>query len=68
MERWFGEITRKRIRRGVFSSVAALEEAIAEYLIVHNATPKPFVWTASVQSILDKIARASKTLSIVQKR
>lgn len=68
VERWFGEITRKRIRRGVFPSVASLEEAITEYLTVHNADPKPFVWTASAQSILGKIARAGKTLSIVQKR
>ena len=68
VERWFGEITRKRIRRGVFSSVAVLEEAITEYVAVHNAHAKPFVWTASAQSILDKIARAGKTLSIVQKR
>lgn len=68
VERWFREITEKRIRRGVFPNVAALEEAIAEYLQVHNTNPKPFVWTATVQSILDKITRAGKTLSIVQKR
>src|SRR5437867_4303166 len=45
VERWFGEITRKRIRRGAFKSVAELRSAILEYLENHNADPKPFTWT-----------------------
>jgi hypothetical protein len=45
VERFFAEITRKRIRRGVFKSVDELESAIMEYLENHNADPKPFIWT-----------------------
>lgn len=60
VERWFGEITRRRIRRGTFNSVPDLIRAIEEYVAVHNENPKPFVWTASVQSILDKIAKVKK--------
>ena len=47
VERFFAEITDKRIRRGAFDSVAQLENAIMDYLEQHNANPKPFVWTAS---------------------
>jgi len=57
VERWFGEITRKRIRRGVFSSVSDLVFAIEEFIRVNNANPKPFVWTKKVDAILEKIAR-----------
>jgi transposase len=62
VERWFREITEKRIRRGVFKSVHALVAAIMEYLEVNNADPKPFVWTASVQTILSKVKRANEVL------
>jgi transposase len=57
VERWFREITTKRIRRGVFHSVPDLVTAIEEYLTETNKDPKPFVWTASVASILAKIER-----------
>jgi transposase len=57
VERWFAEITRKRIRRGVFHSVAELEAAINEYITHHNQEPKPFVWTATVEKIMAKIAK-----------
>ena len=53
---WFGEITRKRIRRGVFSSVENLVSAIKEYIRINNENPKPFVWTKKVEVILGKIA------------
>jgi transposase len=62
VERFFGEISRKRIRRGVFKSVAELEKAIMDYLENHNADPKPFIWTKSAGEILEKIARAKQTL------
>ena len=62
VERFFGEITRKRIRRGVFKSVAELESAIMLYLENHNAAPKPFVWTKSAGEILEKVARAKQVL------
>ncbi len=62
VERFFGEITQKRIRRGVFKSVKDLETAIRDYLDQRNRDPKPFVWTASVQTILDKVRRANEAL------
>jgi transposase len=55
VERFFAEITEKRIRRGAFRSVQALEAAIREYLEHHNASPQPFVWTASADLILSKV-------------
>jgi hypothetical protein len=57
VERWFGEITRKRIRRGVLKSVSDLVSAIEEFIRVNNANPKPFVWTKNVATILEKVAR-----------
>jgi transposase len=62
VERFFAEITRKRIRRGVFRSVAELQSAIMEYLENHNADPKPFIWTKSAGEILEKVARAKQVL------
>jgi transposase len=55
VERWFGEITRKRIRRGVFKSVPDLVAAIDEFIRLTNKNPKPFVWTKTVKDILKKI-------------
>jgi transposase len=67
VERWFAEITNKRIRRGVFRSVKELETAIREYINVHNEDPKPFVWTRSADEILASIARfAQRTRSATQ--
>jgi hypothetical protein len=57
LERWFAEITRKRIRRGSFKSVADLIEAIQLYIDHNNTNPKPFVWTKCVDQILEKVAR-----------
>jgi len=62
VERFFAEITRKRIRRGVFHSVADLQRAINDYLEHHNADPKPFVWTASASSIIEKVNRGKQAL------
>jgi transposase len=57
VERWFAEITNKRIRRGIFRSVKELEAAIREYINIHNEAPRPFVWTRTADQILDSIAR-----------
>ena len=57
VERWFRELTEKRIRRGSFQSVPELIAAIGEYLTASNAEPRPFVWHASVESILNKIGK-----------
>ena len=62
VERWFRELTDKRIRRGVFRSVPDLEQAIHEFLDAYNADPRPFVWTASVDRILEKIGRCKAVL------
>ena len=62
VERFFAEITRNRIRRGAFKSVAELKRAIMDYLENHNANPKPFVWTKSAGEILEKVARAKQLL------
>jgi transposase len=56
VERFFAAITERRIRRGSFVSVKALEQAIREYLEHHNQDPKPFVWTATADKILNRIA------------
>ena len=63
VERFFRDITDKRIRRGVFTSVPELEAAINEYIAVHNAKPKPFIWTAKATDILAKVTRARATLN-----
>ncbi len=57
VERFFAQITERRIRRGVFTSVAQLERAIADYLAEHNKDPKPFAWTADADSILERLKR-----------
>ena len=63
VERFFRDITDKRIRRGVFTSVPDLEAAINEYIAVHNANPKPFIWTAKASDILAKVTRARDALN-----
>ena len=65
VERWFAELTNKRIRRGVFRSVRELEAAIREYIEVHNQDPKPFVWTTADQ-ILASIARYAQRTTTAQ--
>ena len=62
VERWFREITDKRIRRGVFRSVPALIAAIKDYLDNHNQNPQVFVWSAPVEQILAKIAKCKEAL------
>jgi transposase len=66
IERWFAELTNKRIRRGSFSSVEDLIAAIHEFLAAWNEKPKPFVWTATVDSIQAKLARCRQTLEQIQ--
>ena len=62
IERWFREITDKRIRRDTFKSVPQLIAAIDAYIQHHNKNPKPFIWTAQVQDILEKVRRARAVL------
>jgi transposase len=64
VERWFGLLTQRQIKRGAHKSVASLKAAIIEFLDAHNEEAKPFVWTKSADDILASIARfASRTLA-----
>jgi len=63
VERFFRDLTVKRIRRGVFHSVAELQQAIREYIDEHNKKPKPYLWTAKARDILEKVKRAWMKLS-----
>jgi transposase len=65
VERFFAEITNKRIRRGAFGSVAELEAAILDYLDGHNADPKPFIWTKTAEIILEREGRALEKLESI---
>ena len=60
VERWFAKITEQRIRRGVFKSLDELIRAIDDYIAEHNQAPKPFVWTASADLILNRVAGLCK--------
>ena len=62
VERWFRQITDKRIRRGVFHSVPELIGAIDAYIAQHNRDPKPLIWTAKAEQILAKVKRARAVL------
>jgi transposase len=66
VERWFGEITSKTIRRGVFYSVPDLIATINEFLEAWNEDPKPFVWTATMDSILEKLQGCRQTLERIK--
>ena len=62
IERWFRDLTDKRIRRGAFRSVAELVQAIMDYIEAHNEDPETFQWTAKAEDILAKVARARAVL------
>jgi len=62
VERWFGEITHRRIRRGSFSSTKELIDAIHEYIRINNEHPTPFVWTKRADAILDKVSRCKAVI------
>jgi len=65
VERWFRELTDKAIRRGVFHSVPDLVAAIEQFLDAHNDDPRPFVWTASAEAIIEKVGRCEAVLETV---
>jgi transposase len=66
VERFFRNLTDKNLRRGVFHSVGDLIEAIEKHITVHNKDPKPFIWTASANDILEKVKRGRNTLNKLQ--
>ena len=65
VERWFREITDKRIRRGSFKNVPVLIAAINHYIETHNQNPQVFVWSASVEKIMTKISKCKEALDAV---
>ena len=65
-ERFFAEITAKRIRRGAYTSVDELEGAIYDYLVQHNTKPKPFVWSKSASDIIASERRALDALDQIR--
>ena len=66
VERWFGELTSKAIRRGIFPSISDLKQAIEAYLESWNEDPNPFVWTATVESVWAKITKCRDVLEKAQ--
>jgi transposase len=66
VERWFGELTGKRLRRGTFTSATDLVHAINEFMAAWNEEPKPFVWTTTVESIVEKLQRCRQTLEQIK--
>ena len=66
VERFFRSLSVDALRRGVFTSVAELKTAIDSYVRKHNQNPKPFVWTAKANDILQKVIRANSRLSCKQ--
>ena len=66
VERFFAEITSKRIRRGSYTSVDDLETTIYDYLAQHNAKPKPFTWTKTAEDILTREQRALDKLDEIR--
>ena len=65
IERWFGKLTDKAIRRGIFHSVPDLITAIETYLNTNNQNPQPFTWTATADQILDNVRRGRVTLDAI---
>jgi transposase len=63
VERFFRDLTQKRLRRGVFRDVEELITAIGDYIDHHNKNPKPFIWTAKANDLLEKVKRARRTLN-----
>lgn len=66
VERFFGVLTQKQLRRGIFTSVKELEAAIMRFIDTHNHNKKPFIWTKSAEEILVKVGRARQALSYQQ--
>jgi transposase len=65
VEIFFGQLTDKAIRRGIFHSVPDLIKAIEVYLAAHNENPEPFTWTATTDQILEKVRRGRVTLEAI---
>ena len=62
VERFFRDLTQRELRRGIFTSLRQLEDALTDYIVRHNENPKPFIWTAKASDILEKVTRARTAL------
>jgi len=62
VERFFSELTTRQLKRLTVTSVSELEAAITNYIERRNQAPRPFVWTAAVETILAKVNKANATL------
>jgi transposase len=62
VETFFATLTRRRLKRGVFHSIVALQAAINRYVEEHNQSPEPFVWTADPERIIDQVRRGNQAL------
>ncbi|MEW2275645.1 IS630 family transposase, partial [Streptomyces griseofuscus] len=63
VERWFAELTQKKLKRGVHRSVQALERDIRAWIADWNDHPRPFIWTKSADEIRDKVAAYCQRIS-----
>jgi len=63
IEGFFKQLSQQRLTRGVFHNVTELKQAIAHFIEAHNTDPKPFVWTATAQQIIEKVGRARLALN-----
>ena len=66
VERFFRDLSERRLTRGVFESVEALQRAVKEYIAHNNQNPNSFIWTAKASAILAKVARAYRKLDKLQ--
>jgi hypothetical protein len=66
VERFFGDLTQNRLRRGVFRDVEELIMAIGDYIDRNNQNPKPFICTAKTNDILEEVKRARRSLNNIQ--
>ncbi len=65
VEGFFAKLTKRRLRRGVFGSLVELQAAINRFLAETNGDPKPFVWTATPEHVLEKVRRGNQALDAI---
>jgi len=66
VERFFRDLSEQQLRRGIFRSVPELQQAVMDYVDLHNEAPAPFIWTKSAQDILEKVTRGRRSLNKLQ--
>ncbi len=65
VEGFFAKLTKQRLKRGVFKSIGDLQTAINRYLVETNENPKPFIWTADPNAVIEKVMRGKKVLASI---